>query len=249
MCVSCATSGMSRVIPSAAFRASQEARACTRSAGVCYWRAWRWTKTSCMRSVMRPSYFRALESEGVRRGSGVRSKPRWLRRSGCSRAPWPAASRCRFITSVYIVAERLHTAEMTKRTILRCPTSFRMRPVVAFEELLRSALDAVERPGGPEDVHMRLPSTIGRPRGMHRPHIGMRVTKGFVQNISGSGQLLAPGEFARQGDFPLLIGGLMDAGVLLRGREKDGGILLGPARQIPAPPVHQILTLEFRPIL
>ena len=93
--------------PERGFPLFPEARACTRSTGMCGWRAWRWASTSCMRSVMRPSYFSAWESEGARRGSGVRSKPRSLRRSGWSRATWPAASRWAFMISVYIVRNAL----------------------------------------------------------------------------------------------------------------------------------------------
>ena len=166
--------------PERGFPLFPEARACTRSTGMCGWRAWRWASTSCMRSVMRPSYFSAWESEGARRGSGVRSKPRSLRRSG-----WSRAMASRFQMGVHDIrvhrAKRFDAAEVTKRPIPRRPAPLRVLGIGLAEKVLRTPVDAVEGAGLHDDVHVRLPAAIGGAWVMHRPDIGMRRAKGAVE--------------------------------------------------------------------
>jgi len=86
---------------------------------------------------------------------------------------------------------RLHRTEMAESTGFLCPAPLRMCPVIPREELRGRSLDAVQRAGRPEHVHMRLVATICSRRIMQRPDIGVLRTKGGLEKVLRCGQLLA----------------------------------------------------------
>src|SRR5712691_3512478 len=98
---------------------------------------------------------------------------------------------------------RFHRPHMIHLQIFASAATLGMGGVIPTKEVLLCAGNAIDRTSRPEHMHMDIASTVCRSGVMQCPDVGVRVTKGRLEHITGCGHLLAAGHLAGDVKAPL----------------------------------------------